>query len=70
VPTVNAWSLLGGIVFSGIGLAALTYGKRQGLTHPMLVGAALMVYPYFVADTLLTFAVGLVLTGLLFAGKR
>ena len=54
--------LVGGLVFGAIGFVALAYGKRQASVRTMLLGVALMVYPYFVANTLALSAVGVLLT--------
>ena len=50
--------LLWGVVFSAIGLGMFIYGKKQRLAVPLAVGIALMVYPYFVANTYLLVAIG------------
>lgn len=60
----TAWYLFGSIMFSTIGMAALAYGKKMGCVNPMVLGLALMVYPYFVGTTWLLYTVGVVLTGL------
>ena len=59
-------NLLAGLIFGSIGFVAFIYGKRQGLWKPMFCGLALMVYPYFVADTMALFAIGAAGTGALF----
>ena len=56
--------LLWGVVFSAIGLGMFIYGKKQRLAVPLAVGIALMVYPYFVANTYLLVAIGAALVGL------
>ena len=43
--------LLGSILFGAIGLGAFIYGKRMVLYKPMVIGIALMAYPYFVPQT-------------------
>lgn len=40
------WALL----FGAIGLAFLTYGRRQKAVVPLLAGVALLVFPYFVSN--------------------
>jgi hypothetical protein len=62
----SAANLIAGFIFGSIGFVAFIYGKRMNLWKPMLCGIALMVYPYFVADTLLNFAIGAVGTIALF----
>jgi len=63
---LSAWMLMGGIVFSGIGFVAFIYGKKQSLFFPMLIGGALLAFPYFVHNMIAFFSVGLALTISLF----
>ena len=63
---INWWNILGGIIFGIIGWFAFLHGKREKSWRPMVIGIALMVYPYFVPNTLLAFAVGISLTAALF----
>lgn len=58
-------NLFGSILFSTIGMAALAFGKKGGRMNPMLFGAGLLIYPYFVSATWLLYAIGIVLTGLM-----
>ena len=62
----SAANLIGGLVFGSIGFVAFIYGKRMNLWKPMLLGIALMVYPYFVNDDTTMIAVGVVGTAGLF----
>jgi len=57
----EAW-LLWGVVFGSIGLAYFVYGKKQQRFVPLLCGIALMVYPYFISNTVLLVAVGLMIS--------
>jgi len=54
--------LLWGVIFGSIGLGFFLYGKKQGAVVPLAVGLALMVYPYFVTNTLLIVGIGVALT--------
>lgn len=54
-------SLFWGLIFGAIGLGFFVYGKKQRAVIPLLCGIALMVFPYFVASTLLLVLIGLVL---------
>ena len=47
-------------------MAAFVYGKKSALAKPMIIGVVLMVYPYFVSATWLTFLIGAALTAALF----
>lgn len=68
MPSLSIAELVAGFLFGSIGFVAFVYGKREALWRPMFTGLALMIYPYFVAQTLPLFAIGTVLTvSLLFA---
>jgi len=54
------------VVFSLVGFAAFRYGKKNSEVRPMLLGAALMVYGYFVSNAWLSLLVGGALTALIF----
>lgn len=62
----NWMTLVSGIVFGSIGFVAFIYGKKQSLFKHMLIGIALMAYPYLVSGTLPQVLVGLGLTAALF----
>ena len=65
----TAWLMWSGL-FSVIGAAVFMYGRRQRRGAPTLVGVALMVYPYFVANTLAIVGIGaLLLAGLVVANR-
>ena len=48
------WSLL----FGSIGLGYFVYGKKQSDMIVRYIGVALMVYPYFIANTVFLVLVG------------
>lgn len=56
----ESW-LLWGFVFGTIGLGLFVYGKKQRAVVPAACGLALMVFPYFVSNTILLVAIGVVL---------
>jgi hypothetical protein len=58
-------NLFAALVFSTIGMAGLAYGKKAGCVYPILFGAALMFYPYFISQTWLLYAIGVALTAML-----
>ena len=58
--------LFGSILFGAVGLAAFVYGKKLALWKPMVLGIALMAYPYFVSRTWVLYATGVVLSALIF----
>jgi hypothetical protein len=57
----TSW-LLWVVLFSSIGLGFFVYGKKQRAVVPLVCGLTLMVYPYFVSNTLLLVVIGAVLT--------
>lgn len=56
----TAW-LLWGLLFSSCGLGFFLYGKNQRKVVPLVCGLVLMVFPYFVTNTILLVAIGIVL---------
>ena len=58
--------LFGGVLFSGIGLIALGYGKRQSSMRTMGIGVALMACSYFISNPVVMYLVGAGLTAALF----
>ncbi|MCC7407835.1 MAG: hypothetical protein IT442_07165 [Phycisphaeraceae bacterium] len=64
MPSTSA--LIAMILFSVIGMAAFTYGKKQAAWQSMVLGVALMCYPYFVSTTWLLYGIGTALTAALF----
>ncbi|MBI5416310.1 MAG: hypothetical protein HZA29_05805 [Candidatus Omnitrophica bacterium] len=54
------------LIFGGVGFVAFVYGKKQQSFKPLLIGLALMGYPYFVNDTFWLYAVGAGLCFLLY----
>jgi hypothetical protein len=58
---LNTASLLWGLLFGSIGLGFFIYGRKQRVVVPMVVGLALMIFPYFVSSPILLVAVGTVL---------
>ena len=54
-------NFLWGFLFSGIGAGFFLYGRKQTAVAPLACGLALMAYPYFVDDVVMTVAIGVVL---------
>ncbi len=63
---MTAASLLWGLLFSSIGVVMFVYGKKQNVFMPLLCGALLVVYPFFVTTTAWLVAIGVVLAALPF----
>jgi len=53
--------LLLGFLFGSIGVGFFIFGKKQNRMVPLLCGLLLMVFPYFVSNTILTIVIGVVL---------
>ena len=61
---MNTAALLWGLFFGSIGLGFFIYGKKQQAIVPLVCGLALMIYPYFVTNSLLLVAIGMALVAL------
>jgi hypothetical protein len=51
-------TLLWGLLFSSIGFGFFLYGKKQRAVVPLLCGIALVVFPYFISNSILLVAIG------------
>jgi len=49
------------LLFGSIGLGFLMYGRKQRAVVPLVCGLALMIFPYFVTNTVLLVAIGVAL---------
>jgi len=65
----DAATLFASLLFGIVGFAAFRYGKKSPSLKAMLLGAALMVYPYFVEDIWLLYVIGVALTAGLFVWR-
>lgn len=54
-------SLIIGLITGVFGMAYFVYGKRQQQFTPMIVGAALCIYPYFVDNLVASLLIGVAL---------
>ena len=61
---MNTSTLLWGLLFGSIGLAFFIYGRRQKTVVPLVTGLALMIFPYFVSNTILLVTLGAVLVAI------
>ena len=59
--TIYAW-----VLFGSLGMIYWGYGKLKSWWQPRALGAALMIYPYFVTGDMWLWIVGGVLSGLIF----
>ena len=53
------------LIPSGIGFVLLVYGKKQERWPQLGAGLALMVYPYFITNTIALVCIGIVLLAVL-----
>ena len=61
LPQANDFStakIFAWIIFGAIGSAVFLYGKKNKFLKPIIIGIALMVYPYFISGTLFLYLVG------------
>lgn len=56
--------MLWGIIFGSFGFGYFSYGKKQSAVVPLVVGVALMVFPYFVGNIYVLILVGIGLMAL------
>ena len=63
---MNTNNILASVIFGSIGFAAFIYGKKQSNLKALVIGVVLMVYPYFVQNPIALYAIGGVLTVMLF----
>jgi hypothetical protein len=61
---VDTTSLLWGLLFGSVGLGFFIYGKRQKAVVPLVCGLVLMVFPYFISNTIVLIAIGVALMAL------
>ena len=65
----NWANIMAYVIFGIIGWYAFNYGRKEKSTKPLVIGIVLMVYPYFVANTILLYAVGIGISSLLYFWK-
>jgi len=61
---LSMWAILASLLFSSVGLFYFKRGKDTSDTPLLVSGIALVVYPYFVTDTLYIIVIGAALTAL------
>jgi hypothetical protein len=59
-------NIIGGIVFGIIGFYAFNYGRKEKAYKPLAIGLVLMVYPYFVSNTIMLYVLGIAISSLLY----
>jgi hypothetical protein len=61
---MNEATLLWGLLWSSIGLGYFIYGKKQRAVVPLVCGLVLMIFPYFMPNTTLLVAVGVLVSAI------
>ena len=61
---MDSQSLFWGLIFGSIGLGYFVYGKKQRSVVPLVCGLGLMVFPYFVSNTVVLVIVGSLLSAI------
>ena len=61
---MNTSSILWGLLFGSVGLGFFLYGRKQKVVVPLICGLVLMVFPYFIPNTILLVAIGVALIAL------
>jgi hypothetical protein len=56
----ESW-IIWGMLFGSIGLGYFVYGRKQAAPVPLVCGLILMVFPYFVTNTILLVTIGFLL---------
>ena len=51
----------GSLIWGSVGLGYFIYGKKQRAVVPLVCGLALMIFPYFVSNTVFLVLLGTVL---------
>jgi hypothetical protein len=62
----NPAQLFWGLIFGSIGLGFFVYGRKQRAVIPLICGITLMIYPYFVSNTILLLLIGALLCAIPF----
>ena len=66
ISDFSAAKIFAYIIFGMIGFVVFMHGKKNKFFRPMIIGVALMVYPYFISGTFLLYFVGITLTAALY----
>jgi hypothetical protein len=61
---LTAASIFWGFLFGSFGLGFFMYGRKQHAVVPLTCGLVLMIFPYFISDTILLVAVGVALVAI------
>ncbi|AXY57461.1 amino acid transport protein [Acinetobacter chinensis] len=59
---MDTTALLLGVIFSSVGLGYFIYGRKQKMSMPFVCGLSLMIFPYFIENTLIMGLTGCLLS--------
>ncbi|MBF0330741.1 MAG: hypothetical protein HQL17_02300 [Candidatus Omnitrophica bacterium] len=62
----DLWVFVASMIFGTIGFVAFSYGWKNRVWRPMLIGFALMGYTYLLSNVIAVYAVGCALTAALY----
>jgi len=65
----NTSQIVWSMIFGSIGLGFFIYGKKQKAIVPLLVGIALFIFPYFIANTYILVFTGFAVSAVPFVIK-
>lgn len=65
-PSFSFGNIMAGIIFGIIGMAALKYGHQEKNYRPVVIGLFLIIFPYFVSNTILMYVLGVGVSSLLY----
>ena len=55
---ISAANIMADIIFGVIGMCAFYYGRKEKAYRPIVIGLVLMIYPYFIQNTLFLYLIG------------
>ncbi|HEY5626656.1 MAG TPA: hypothetical protein VIR79_01795 [Nitrospira sp.] len=61
---MNTALLLWSLLFGSVGFGFFLYGRKEKAAVPFICGIVLMVYPYFISDTVVLVAIGCALVAI------
>lgn len=67
---LDATSLLSSLLVSSIGFVLLSYGRKMNRAPHALAGLTLLVYPYFIANAIVMFAIAVLILAALWLAAR
>jgi hypothetical protein len=59
--TFSMANIIAWVIFGAIGFVAFSYGKKNNKLTTLILGIVMMVYPYFVQNTILLYVVGILI---------